>query len=409
MVRAGMTGATLPAAEWTRDPRLARLVAALSAAGGDVRYVGGAVRDTLAGLAVSDVDLATPLEPREVVARLEAAGIKAVPTGIAYGTVTAVVEGKPFEVTTLRRDVATDGRRATVAFATDWRDDAVRRDFTINALYADPQTGEISDYTGGCEDLEAGRVRFIGDAATRIDEDHLRILRFFRFHARFGKGPPDAEALAAVSAKATTMRALSRERVASELLRLLALDDPRATIVLMIDQGIFAPIVPDIDAESIARLDRLIANEHASDSEPDAVLRLIALGPVAPDEAVAMMSLLKLSTAIRRRARLARATIDERSVDPRHLAYRVGLEGVRDAALLSDDSAVEAGALARLEGWKPPRFSIKGGMIVARGVAPGPQVARLLAEAERRWVAEDFPGEERARAILDQLLDEACQ
>lgn len=404
-----MTGATLPAADWAHDPRLARLVAALTADGGAVRYVGGAVRDTIAGLAVSDIDLATPLEPADVVARIEAAGIKAVPTGIAHGTITAVVENRPFEVTTLRRDLATDGRRATVAFATDWREDAARRDFTINALYADPQSGEISDYFGGIDDLAVGRVRFIGDAATRIAEDHLRILRFFRFHARFGKGPPDAEALAAVSAMAETMRGLSRERIAAELLSLLALNDPRATIGLMIDNGIFASIVPEIDTASLDRLSTLIANERAAHNAPDAVLRLIALGPLDSDKAEGMAERLKLSTAHRRRARLARDVAIDRQVDPRHLAYRIGNEGARDAWLLSEDPAAAAGALAQLDRWTPPRLPLKGGMIVARGVTPGPDVARLLAEAERRWVAEDFPDASRARAILDQLLDESCQ
>jgi len=404
-----MTTAKLPAADWTRDPPLARLVAALTADGGAVRYVGGAVRDTIAGLAVSDVDLATPLEPVDVVARLKAADIKTVPTGIAHGTVTAVVAGKPFEVTTLRRDVATDGRRATVAFATDWRDDAARRDFTINALYADPQSGEISDYFGGLDDLAAGRVRFIGDAAARIDEDHLRILGFFRFHARFGKGAPDEQALEAVVAKAETMRALSRERIASEVLRLLAFDDPRATLELMVAHRIFGPIVPEIDEASLARLDTLMANERASGAKPDGVLRLIALAPLDPDETTSMIARLKLSTANQRRAKCARMAGARLSDDPRHLAYRLGVEAARDGWLLSGDRAATTQALARLDGWTPPQLPIKGGMIVARGIVAGPLVARMLAEVENRWVAEDFPEDARARAILDQLLEESFQ
>ncbi len=404
-----MKAAMLPAADWTRDPRLARLVAALSADGGAVRYVGGAVRDTIAGLVASDVDLATPLEPVEVIARLEAANIKAVPTGIAHGTVTAVVEGKPFEVTTLRRDVATDGRRATVAFATDWRDDAARRDFTINALYADPQSGAISDYFGGLDDLAAGRVRFIGDAAARIDEDHLRILRFFRFHARFGKGAPDEQALAAVVAKAETMRALSRERIASEVLRLLAFDDPRTTIEVMVGHCIFAPIVPEIDAASLARLDTLIANERASGAKADGVLRLIALAPIAPDEAASMVARLKLSSANQRRAKCARMAGARLSEDPRHLAYRLGIEAARDGWLLSGDRSAATQALGRLDGWTPPKLPIRGGMIVSRGIAAGPLVAQFLAEVESRWVAEDFPDDTRAREILDQLLEESFQ
>ena len=168
-----------------------RLLKALGAAEGETRYVGGCVRDTLLGLEVSDVDLATTIAPEEVIARLEAARIKAVPTGLAHGTITAVSGGAPVEVTTLRRDVSTDGRRATVAFTEDWREDAARRDFTINALSADPLSGEVFDYFGGLADLEARKVRFIGEPLQRIAEDHLRILRFFRFHARFGEGAPD--------------------------------------------------------------------------------------------------------------------------------------------------------------------------------------------------------------------------
>ncbi len=194
-----------------------RLMRALGAAKGETRFVGGCVRDTLLGLEVSDVDLATRLQPQEVMQRLEAAGIKAVPTGLAHGTVTAVINGAPVEVTTLRRDVATDGRRATITYTEDWREDAARRDFTINALMADPESGEIHDYFGGIDDLGARHVRFIGDPLVRIAEDHLRILRFFRFHARFGIGAPDKAGLAACAARANDLMALSRERIADEL------------------------------------------------------------------------------------------------------------------------------------------------------------------------------------------------
>src|SRR5688572_2903859 len=192
----------LPRASWQTKAGMRPLLDALDAATGATRYVGGCVRDTLLGIPVRDVDLATRLTPEEVMTRLETAGIKAIPTGLAHGTVTAVVGGAPVEVTTLRRDVATDGRRATIAYTDDWREDAARRDFTINALSADPASGEIFDYFGGLADLKARRVRFIGDPLTRIAEDHLRILRFFRFHARFGRGRPDAQGLAACAARA---------------------------------------------------------------------------------------------------------------------------------------------------------------------------------------------------------------
>lgn len=209
----------------------------LGAPAGETRFVGGCVRDALLGLPVSDIDLATRLRPEAAMERLKAAGIRAVPTGLAHGTVTAIVAGAPIEVTTLRRDVSTDGRRATVAFTDDWREDAARRDFTINALSADPASGEVFDYFGGEADLAARRVRFIGDPLTRIAEDHLRILRFFRFHARFGAGEPDADSLAACVARANDLMALSRERIADELSKLLALPDPAATAALMEARG----------------------------------------------------------------------------------------------------------------------------------------------------------------------------
>jgi poly(A) polymerase len=206
----------LPDTEWLNDPAFRKVVDSLRVDGAPPRIVGGAVRDALLGLAVSDVDLATPLLPEDIVQRLETARIKAVPTGIDHGTITAVSDGRTFEITTLRRDVETDGRRATVAFSSDWQEDAARRDFTINALYADPDDGKIIDYFGGLADLESGLVRFIGDAGQRIAEDHLRILRLFRFHARFGKGPIDPDALSAARANASKLMALSRERIADE-------------------------------------------------------------------------------------------------------------------------------------------------------------------------------------------------
>jgi poly(A) polymerase len=241
-----------------------RLLEALGADEGLTRYVGGAVRDDLLDLPVSDVDLATRLQPEEVVQRFEAARIKAVPTGIDHGTVTAVSDGHPYEVTTLRRDVSTDGRRATVSFTTDWEEDAARRDFTINALSADPTTGEVFDYFGGIEDLLEHHVRFIGDPLKRIAEDHLRILRYFRFHARFGAGKPDAAALDACTRRANDLMALSRERIADELLKLLAISDPSATVQIMVEHGILKPVVPEISAERLKDLRSLIAAEETA-------------------------------------------------------------------------------------------------------------------------------------------------
>ena len=235
-------GNILPPAPWTRRADLAALVSALGV--GNARYVGGAVRDTLLGLEVKDIDLATALVPEEVIARLAKAGIRTVPTGIAHGTVTALLSEGPVEITTLRHDVSTDGRRATIAFADDWREDAARRDFTINALYADPDTGEIADFFGGLDDLAARRVRFIGDARQRIREDHLRILRYFRFQARFGSQPADAEAEAACAELAAMLKGLSRERIGMEMMNLLALPDPAPVAARMAELGVLAVVLP---------------------------------------------------------------------------------------------------------------------------------------------------------------------
>ena len=257
----------IDADRWRRKRGMARLLEALGADEGLTRYVGGAVRDDLLHLPVSDLDLATRLRPEEVVERLEAAKIRPVPTGIEHGTVTAVSSGSPYEVTTLRRDLSTDGRRATVAFTDDWEEDAARRDFTSNALSADPQTGNFFDYFGGKDDLVARRVRFIGEPLERIAEDHLRILRFFRFHARFGLGEPDAEGLIACATRANDLMALSRERIADELLKLLAVEDPTATVAIMLDQGIMRPVLPEISATAVSRLAELVQAERTAGLE----------------------------------------------------------------------------------------------------------------------------------------------
>ena len=252
----------LDAAKWRKMRGMRRVLDALGGDEGLTRYVGGAVRDDLLGLPVSDVDLATRLRPDEVVERLEKARIKAVPTGIDHGTITAVSDGHTFEITTLRRDVSTDGRRATVAYTDDWKEDAARRDFTINALSADPATGEIFDYFGGLDDLETHHIRFIGDPLQRIAEDHLRILRFFRFHARFGAGTLDPAALDACTRRANDLMALSRERIADELLKLLAVPDPSPTVAVMLEHSILRPVLPEIPAAALPSLQKLVAAER---------------------------------------------------------------------------------------------------------------------------------------------------
>jgi poly(A) polymerase len=387
--------ATLPAAEWTSREDLAALVAALGAE--NVRWVGGAVRDTLLGLPVKDVDAATLHRPEEVMARLEAAGIRALPTGIDHGTVTAVRPGGNVEVTTLRRDVSTDGRRATVAFATDWRDDAARRDFTINALYAHPDTLEIEDWFGGLEDLAAHRIRFIGDPRQRIREDHLRILRYYRFQARFGS-ELDAEAEEACAELAPTLKGLSRERVAMELLNLLALPDPAPTVARMEARGVLPVVLPEAGARGVAALEALIAEEARQGVPSDPLRRLAALLPPDPYLAGAVAARLRLSAAQRKRLVTAADRAGGGPGDARVLAYRLGRAEAVDRLLL-------AGAqVAPLEDWDIPQFTLKGGEIVARGVSAGPEVARILRRVEDRWVAEGFPDRQRVEELLEEEL-----
>lgn len=394
----------LPAAEWRDRPGLRRIVAALTADGGAVKIVGGAVRDTLLGLPVTDIDLATPLLPQEVTRRLEAADIKVIPTGIAHGTVTAIASGDHHEITTLRRDVETDGRRATIAFADDWREDAARRDFTINALYADADTGAVDDWFDGLADLKAGRVAFIGDAATRIAEDHLRILRFYRFAARFGRGEIDAASHTAVVAARQSLKSLSRERIADELLKILALPDPRTIVGKMAVDGIFEVLLPERDAGFADAFDRLIANEEAAGVSVAPLRRLAALLPADAAIAEQVASRLRLSTRQRKHlAALGRSRAD--TVRPaRQLAHAIGVDAARDVHLLADDAASASAAVDALSGWTVPEMPLKGGDIVARGIAVGPEVARILKAVEAEWVAEDFPDAARVAQLVDQKI-----
>ncbi|MPS70678.1 CCA tRNA nucleotidyltransferase [Novosphingobium aerophilum] len=379
-------------ADWMAREDLAALVAALGHE--NARYVGGAVRDTLLGQPVKDIDMATVLPPEETMRRLQEAGIRHVPTGIDHGTVTAVLPGGPVEITTLRHDVSTDGRRATVAFATDWREDAARRDFTMNALYADPVGGELFDWFGGLEDLSVRRVRFIGDARQRIREDHLRILRYFRFQARFGTTPADEEAESACSELAPTLKGLSRERVGMEMMNLLGLPDPAPTVQRMAELGVLEVILPEADTAALAAL---IAAERAQAAGPDPVRRLAALLPAQVPLAEQVASRFRLSGAQKKRLAVAAAR-NGAPGEPRALAYRLGMDGALDRLLI-------AGAdCTALTGWNVPQFPLKGGQIVARGVGAGPEVARVLRQVEERWVAEGFPGEARISELLDAEL-----
>ena len=418
--------AKLPPAPWTQRADLARLMKALGP--GNVRYVGGAVRDTLLGIEVKDIDLATPLVPEDVIARLAKAKLRTVPTGIAHGTVTALLAEGPVEITTLRHDVSTDGRRATVAFASDWQDDAARRDFTINALYADPATGGIFDYFGGLDDLSARRVRFIGDPHERIHEDHLRILRYFRFQARFGSLPADFASEQACSELATMLKGLSRERIGMECMNLLALPDPAPTVARMAQLGVLAVVLPEARVEGLAAL---VTEELRQDVPPDALRRLASLLPADVSVAESVAARFRLSTAQKKRLASAAGRDQkplpfrggvgvggvsqalrhpdsphpptpspegEGELNPRALAYRLGLDQALDRLLLTGQDT------SPLKDWAIPVFPLKGGQIVARGVKAGPEVARILRKVEDRWVVEQFPDAARVDALLAEEL-----
>jgi len=382
--------------EWTRRADLAALVAALGA--DNIRWVGGAVRDTLLGHPVKDIDAATPLRPEEVIERCKAAGISTVPTGIDHGTITALPGGGPVEVTTLRHDVSTDGRRATIAFAQDWREDAARRDFTINALYAHPETLDISDYFGGLEDLDARRVRFIGDPRERIREDHLRILRYYRFQARFGSALDEA-AEEACAELAPTMKGLSRERVAMELLAILALPDPAPTIARMRTRGVLPVILPEAGTSQIAALERLIESEARFEVQGDAITRLAALIPPVDGVADGVAARLRLS---RRHRELLGCLARRQPTDgeaAKALAYAEGSECAVGRLILEGHDP------RSLSQWEVPDLPLKGGEIVARGLS-GPDVSKALREVETRWIAEDFPDRSRVLELLDAVLAE---
>jgi len=356
------------------------------------RIVGGAVRDCLAGRAVKDVDIATPLPPEAVMARLAAAGIKAVPTGLAHGTVTAVAAGAPFEITTLRRDVATDGRHAEVAFTDDWRADAARRDFTINALSMTAR-GAVFDYFGGLADLAAGRVRFVGDAPARVAEDYLRILRFFRFHARYGRGAPDRRAVAAIRGGLAGLDRLSAERVWMELKALLALPDPARALALMQRLGVLPALLAEARDDAPARLAALVR----SGAPADPLLRLAAMLPDGRAGA-AVAARLKLSSA--EAASLAALLEAPGTLAPAQddAALRRLLAGHDKAALIGAAWLAEIGQgprrgaawramRARIVAMIPPAFPLQGRDLLRAGMAPGPAVGAMLAALRDWWLA----------------------
>ncbi|MCJ8148386.1 CCA tRNA nucleotidyltransferase [Shinella sedimenti] len=401
---------------WFSDPALGRVLSLLNSEGGEARVAGGAVRNSLMGLPVADIDIATTLPPQDVVERAKAADIKAVPTGIEHGTVTLVIGGKPFEVTTLRRDVATDGRRAEVAFGTDWQTDAERRDLTINALYA-TQDGTVIDLVNGLPDIESRTVRFIGDAATRIAEDHLRILRFFRFFALYGSGRPDAEGLKACARAKDKLGRLSAERVWSETKKLLAAPDPGRALLWMRQAGVLTEILPETEKWGIDAVPGLIEAEKAFGWQPDALLRLAAIVPPDRERLKALAERLRLSKA-------EAAVLDGWAAAPEiapklaetafdRLLYRNGPKGLSMRLRLALASARARGLgdadvlafaglcqrlLARAEKWQKPTFPLTGADVLAAGVSAGPAVGTILERIEEEWMGGNFHGD-RARLL----------
>lgn len=369
----------IPPPDWASDPALLAVMAALP--GG--RLVGGCVRDAIAGRPVHDVDLATPEPPEAVMRSLQAAGLKTVPTGLQHGTVTAVSGGRGYEVTTLRRDESTDGRHATVTWTADWREDAARRDFTINAMSME-RDGAVWDYFGGADDLRAGRVRFVGNAAARIAEDYLRVLRFFRFHARYGQGPPDAEALTALRGGVPGLVRLSPERVWSELKRILATPDPREAVALMMELAVLPALVPPpLDP---GRLDRLVA----AGAPPEPLLRLTALCPAA---GAPLAEALRMSTSERDRLLALHGPAPAPGMDDDALRRLLadappgampGRGWLAQADVGGDGWAAVHDQLAALP---RPRFPLAGRDALALGVPAGPTVGALLAAVRDWWLA----------------------
>ncbi len=397
-------------ASWLTAPATQAVFEALKAQGHLARAVGGAPRNTLAGLPVADIDIATTATPQETIVAADLSGLKSVPTGLAHGTITIIVDGKPFEVTTLREDVSTDGRHATVAFTDDWVRDAKRRDFTINALYVDPD-GTVFDPVGGLLDLSCGQVRFIGDAGERIGEDYLRILRFFRFTSTFAAGAPDDVALEACKAARGGLDKLSGERVRSELLRLLVTRRAAEMVELMSDAGLFEVLLGlPVRTDHVRHLVRVEDDQSLS---PDAVRRLAALAVRGGDDVNTLVERLRLTNVEQRRLDAigrgqALPSRSAREAEMKARLYQIGIEAYQDTELLGwarsgDDSNIDwrFQRLELPEQWDIPQLPVSGGDVVALGVPAGPRVGEILSRFETWWIGADFPDDESI--INDQL------
>jgi poly(A) polymerase len=399
---------SVAAEAWFAQPALKRIFDLLNADGGEARVVGGAVRNSLMGLDASDVDMATTLLPQEVMKRAEAAGIKAVATGIDHGTVTLIIGGKPFEVTTLRQDVETNGRHAEVAFGTDWKVDAERRDLTINALYANAQ-GEVIDLVDGLPDIESRTVRFIGEAEKRVAEDYLRVLRFFRFFAWYGSGRPDADGLRACARARSKLSSLSAERVWSELKKLLSAEDPGRALLWMRQAGVLTEVLPESEKWGIDAIPGLVAAERVFGWAPDPLLRLASIVPPDNERLGEMAKRLRISKAESgfftawAGSPAIPVTIADTAFD--RMLYRSGAAGLVTRLKLAlavarqktenDPSQLPEVArlkrlLARAEAWQKPVLPVSGADVLEAGVPAGPRVRELLQMLEDGWVDGNF-------------------
>ena len=397
------------------DDRLSRLLETLNGGGEETRVVGGAVRNALLNLPVAEVDLATTMPPDETVRRARAAGFHPVPTGVEHGTVTVVIDGKPFEVTTLREDVETDGRHAKVKFGRDWRRDAERRDFTMNALSL-KGGGTVVDFVGGLEDLAARRIRFIGNAETRIREDYLRILRFFRFHASYGEGLMDAAGLAACIRLKDGLSALSRERIRAELMKLLMGRRAVPALAAMSEAGILGAVLGGVPL--LASYSNLVKAEIAAGQPKDAVRHLGALGVFIVEDAERLKERLRLANAEYDRLRSMgdrwwRISPEAGEQAAKALLYRAGPEHYRDRVLVAlarsqakDDDRAWLDLAALPDRWTAPKFPLAAKDFIERGVAKGPALGAALSRAEAAWIAAGFPAEP---AKLDAIADAAAK
>jgi poly(A) polymerase len=406
--------AQLDHAAWLKDDAVVRLLVLLDRDGEEARVVGGAVRNHLMQLPVGEIDIATTAVPQEVIRRAEATGLKAIPTGIEHGTVTIVVDGRPFEVTTLRVDIETYGRKAKVVFGRDWAADAARRDFTINALSVTAD-GKIYDYVGGLADIAARKVRFIGEPEKRIAEDYLRILRFFRFHAQYGEGAPDAAGLMACIRARDGIEMLSRERVHMELSKLLIGAHPAPTLAIMAECGILGMVLGGV--AYLASFENVVKAEAAIGAAPDGTRRLGALGVYVMEDAERLSQRLRLSNAeVERLLRLEywwRVTHDAGEHASRTLLYLLGAVSFTDRVLVAWSRSDEGVAdkswrdLATLpQRWSAPLFPLKAANFFSRGVPKGPAMGVALRAAEEAWIDADFPSD---RAAIDAIADRAAK